>query len=49
MTNILPLAMCREYTYIVFFWKCLYDSYDVNVSFFSDVGFSTCNSSYTGF
>ena len=24
MTNILPLTMRREYTDIVFFWKCLY-------------------------
>ena len=40
MTNILPLAMRREYTDIVFFYKCLYSNYDVDgndfVSFFSD-------------
>ena len=32
MTNIPPLTMRREYTDIVFFWKCLYGSYDVDVN-----------------
>ena len=34
MTNILPLTMRREYTDIVFFWKCLYGNYDVDVNDF---------------
>ena len=34
MTNILPLAMRREYTDIVFFWKCLCGSYDVDANGF---------------
>ena len=34
MTNILPLTMRRDYTDIVFFWKCLYDNYDVDVNDF---------------
>ena len=53
MTNILPLIMRREYTDIVFFWKCLYGNYDVDVndfvSFFSDDGCSTRNSIDSGF
>ena len=53
MTNILPLTMRREYTDIVFFWKCLYGNYDVDVtdfvSFFSDCGCSTRNSIDSGF
>ena len=53
MTNILPLSMRREYTDIVFFWKCLYGNYDVDVndfvSFFSDGGCSTRNSLDSGF
>ena len=55
MTNILhvPLTMRREYTDIVFFWKCLYGNYDVDVndfvSFFSDGGCSTRNSIDSGF
>ena len=53
MTNILPLTMRREYTDIVFFWKCLYGNYDVDVnnfvSFFSDGGCSTRNSLDSGF
>ena len=51
MTNILPLTMRREYTDIVFFWKCLYGNYDVKdfVSFFSDGGCSTRNSLDSGF
>ena len=53
MTNILPLTMCREYTDIVFFLKCLYVNYDVDVndfvSFFSDGGCSTRNSLDSGF
>ena len=48
MTNILPLTIRREYTGIVFFWKCLYGNYDVDVNdfvcFFSDGGCSTRNS-----
>ena len=52
MTNILPLTMRREYTDIVFFWKCLYGNYDVDVndfvSFFSG-GCSTWNSLDSGF
>ena len=34
MTNILPLTMRREYADIVFFWKCLYGNYDVDVNDF---------------
>ena len=53
MTNILPLTMRREYTDIVFFWKCLYGNGDVDVndfvSFFSDDGCSTRNSIDSGF
>ena len=50
MTNILPLTMRREYNDIVFFWKCLYGNYDVDVvSFFSDGGCSTCNPLDSGF
>ena len=53
MTNILPLTMRREYTDIVFLWKCLYGNYDVDVndfaSFSSDGGCSTRNSPYSGF
>ena len=53
MTNILPLTMRREYTDIVFFQKCLYGNYDVDVndfvSFFSDGGCSTRNSIASGF
>ena len=53
MTNILPLTMRRECTAIVFFWKCLYGNYDVDVndfvSFFSDGGGSTRNSLDSGF
>ena len=53
MTSILPLSMRREYTDIVFFWKCLYGNYDVDVndfvSFFSDDGCSTRNSLDSGF
>ena len=51
MTNILPLTMRREYTDIVFFWKCLYCNYDVDVndfvSFFSG-GCSTRNAIDSG-
>ena len=32
LTNILPLTMRREYTDIVFLWKCLYGNYDVDVN-----------------
>ena len=46
MTNILPSTMRREIL-ILFFFKCLYDNYDVDVndfvSFFSDGGCSTRN------
>ena len=50
MTNILPLTMRREYTDIVFFWKCLYSNSDVDVNdFFSDAGCSTRNSLDSGF
>ena len=53
MTNILPLTMRREYTDIVFFWKCLYGKFDVDVndfvSFFSDGGCSPRNSIDSGF
>ena len=34
MPNILPLTMRREYTDIIFFWKCLYGNYDVDVNDF---------------
>ena len=34
ITNILPLTMCREYTEILFFGKCLYCNYGVDVSDF---------------
>ena len=34
MTSILPLTMRREYSDIVFFWKCLYGNYDVIVNDF---------------
>ena len=34
MTNILPLTMRRDYTDIIFFWKCLYGNYDVDVNDF---------------
>ena len=48
MTNVLPSTMCREYTDIVFVWKCLYGEYDVDANgfarFFSDGGCSTRNS-----
>ena len=48
MTSLLPLTMRREYTNMVFFWKCLYGNYDVDindfVSFFSDGGCCTRNS-----
>ena len=30
MTNILSLTMRPEYTDFVFYWKCLYGSYDVS-------------------
>ena len=53
MTNILPLTMRREYTHIIFFWKCLNGNYDVDdnafVSFFSDGGCSTRNPLASGF
>ena len=53
MTNILPLTMRREYTDIVFFWKCPYGNYDVDVNdfviFFSDGGCFTRNSIDSGF
>ena len=42
ITNILPLTMCREYTDIVFFGKCLYCNCGVDVSEF--ISFSLmCN------
>ena len=34
MTNIFPLTMRREYADIVFFWKCLYRNYEVDVNDF---------------
>ena len=53
MTKILLLTMRREYTNIVFFWKCLYGNYDVDVndfvSFFSDGGCSIRNLFDSGF
>ena len=53
MTNVRPLTMRREYTDIVFFWKCLYGNYDVDVndfvSFFFDGGCSPRNSIDSGF
>ena len=29
MPSIFPLIMRQEYTDIIFFWKCLYRSYDI--------------------